>query len=629
MLLLTCYGAHHTEKVEINTRSEEDDRTTQSSRMGLALSPILSKVDYFKETNAFNGIFNQVLKQALQGCPLPDGVTLVQYVDDLLIAAPTAEVALQATQSVLRLEKGFKVSKDKLQIARTAVTFLGRVLSGAGTGLSPAHRSAILHYPKPITVKDMLSFLGLTGYSRTYIPDYTGLTQPLRALVREHGLRNLRAPLNWDQASEEAFITLKQRLAQAADLALPDYSLPFHLDVSETGEVINGILFQKKGGERRVLMYVSVKLDTTEKRHPTCTRHVAGVAKIIQKTAHIVMGHPLHILTSHSVVAYVNSQTFTMTSLRQQRLSKILEAPNLNFSHEGINMADHMSGGEPHECEYRVQKEEKVRPDLGAGKIEETEDWFTDGCCFITDTGGLQAGYAVVARQGQDYVTLKADRLGRAESAQRAEVIAVVEALKLAEEKEVTIYSDSAYAVGAVHVELSQWLRAGFLTAGNKPIKHKAEMRELAKALMLPKKVAVVKCKGHEGSGTMVAKVRAADEEAKRVTGYVVSKQMITVEEGVHPNYRLTLEKALGLRHAFGTVYHPQSQGKVERMNQTIKQKLAKICAQTKMNWVDALPLAMMSVRCSINRGTRFTPFELQTGRQFPGPQKGLTWTPD
>nr|XP_023686842.1 uncharacterized protein LOC111853780 isoform X2 [Paramormyrops kingsleyae] len=61
------------------------------------------------------GIFNQVLKQALQGCPLPDGVTLVQYIDDLLIAAPTAEAALQATQLVLRRlsEKGFKIQETR------------------------------------------------------------------------------------------------------------------------------------------------------------------------------------------------------------------------------------------------------------------------------------------------------------------------------------------------------------------------------------------------------------------------------------------------------------------------------------------------------------------------------------
>lgn len=75
--------------------------------------------------------------------------------------------------------------------------------------------------------------------------------------------------------------------------------------------------------------------------------------------------------------------------------------------------------------------------------------------------------------------------------------MAVVEALKLAKGKEVNIYTDSAYTVGAAHVELRQWMRAGFRTAGNKPIKHEAEMRELAKALQGPERVAIIKCRGH------------------------------------------------------------------------------------------------------------------------------------
>lgn len=50
-------------------------------------------------------------------------------------------------------------------------------------------------------------------------------------------------------------------------------------------------------------------------------------------------------------------------------------------------------------------------------------------------TEGLKAGYAVVRREGHTYKTVKAERLKGQQSAQRAEVRAVIEALKQEEEK--------------------------------------------------------------------------------------------------------------------------------------------------------------------------------------------------
>ncbi len=120
-------------------------------------------------------------------------------------------------------------------------------------------------------------------------------------------------------------------MAHAAHLNCADYSLGFFLDVSETGNSAHGVLFQKQTGTRRVLMYDSVLLDGIEQRQPTCARFVAGLAKIIEKTSHIVMGHQVTVLTTHSVMSFVNSAAFTFSPLRQRKLAKICAQTKLTW----------------------------------------------------------------------------------------------------------------------------------------------------------------------------------------------------------------------------------------------------------------------------------------------------------
>lgn len=67
-------------------------------------------------------------------------------------------------------------------------------------------------------------------------------------------------------------------------------------------------------------------------------------------------------------------------------------------------------------------------------------------------------------------------------------------------------------------------------------------------------------------------------------------------------------------------VYHPQSQEMVERVNGTLKAKLNKICATAKMNWVDGLPLALMTYRMLANRNMHLTPHEMLMGRPITVP---------
>ncbi|KAK1337411.1 hypothetical protein QTO34_002037 [Cnephaeus nilssonii] len=59
------------------------------------------------------------------------------------------------------------------------------------------------------------------------------------------------------------------------------------------------------------------------------------------------------------------------------------------------------------------------------------------------------------------------------------------------------------------------------------------------------------------------------------------------------------ITKALGIRWNLHTAYRPQSSGKVERMNRTLKQAMAKLCQETTLPWTDILPLVLLRVRCA------------------------------
>jgi hypothetical protein len=71
----------------------------------------------------------------------------------------------------------------------------------------------------------------------------------------------------------------------------------------------------------------------------------------------------------------------------------------------------------------------------------------------------------------------------------------------------------------------------------------------------------------------------------------------------------------MGVKAAFASVYHPQSNGVVEKANTLIFIAIKKILeSQSKGKCVEELPRAVRSDNTSICRATKFTPFKLLYG---------------
>jgi len=101
------------------------------------------------------------------------------------------------------------------------VSFLGHVLSSEGIAVDPSKVQDVLNWKPPRTVHDIRSFLGLAGYYRRFIPDFSKIAQPMTKLLHKD------VKYDWTQKCEEAFRTLKQLLTEAPVLASPDITEPF------------------------------------------------------------------------------------------------------------------------------------------------------------------------------------------------------------------------------------------------------------------------------------------------------------------------------------------------------------------------------------------------------------------
>ncbi|XP_075753886.1 uncharacterized protein LOC142818410 [Pelodiscus sinensis] len=312
--------------------------------------------------------FSQILRQDLSDITFLSGSTLIQYVDDLLLCSASLEACRSDSVVLLTAlaNKGHKVSKQKLQLCKPTVRYLGHDLSAGSRHRSADRIQAILSAPKPTTPSQVRSFLGMAGYCRQWIPNFSQLAKPLQELTRNA----TPSPIPWRSQQDTAFSSLKQTLASAPALGLPDYSRHFTLFCHEKEGCALGVLVQKHGDKYRPLAYYSTYLDPVAASFPPCLCAIAAAARILEQAEPLVLQSPLTLAVAHSVSALLlKGKTQHLSNARLVKYERLLFAsPNVSVIRcDSLNPATLLPApheGEPHDCLQVVQAVTSPRPDL-------------------------------------------------------------------------------------------------------------------------------------------------------------------------------------------------------------------------------------------------------------------------
>ena len=104
-------------------------------------------------------------------------------------------------------------------------SYLGHLIGNGEVRPEESKVQAMECFPTPVTKKQIRAFLGLTGYSRKFIPGYAEIAAPLVDLTKKSASNKVE----WTDDCNEAFTKLKRILCSEPILKNPSESLYFRL----------------------------------------------------------------------------------------------------------------------------------------------------------------------------------------------------------------------------------------------------------------------------------------------------------------------------------------------------------------------------------------------------------------
>lgn len=242
--------------------------------------------------------FQRLMTVALSGL---QGLQCFIYLDDVVIFASTVEEHSQRLCNIFeRLRNNnLLLQPDKCEFMHKEVAYLGHIISDKGISPNPEKVKAIKDYPIPQNPKQIKQFLGLIGYYRRFIKDFSKFAKPLTVLLKKD------VSFNWSSEQDQSIEYFKAALTQAPILQYPDFSREFLLTTDASNYAIGAILSQGEVGKDLPIAFASRTLNKAECNYSTIERELLAIIWAAEHFRPYLYGRKFTILTDHRPLTWL------------------------------------------------------------------------------------------------------------------------------------------------------------------------------------------------------------------------------------------------------------------------------------------------------------------------------------
>lgn len=167
---------------------------------------------------------------------------MIHFLDDILVPSENIQDHLKTLAEVFRRlrDAGLEIRKEKCFFLQTEITYLGYKINQNEIRPTNEGVQGVVDFPVPTTTRKVHAFVGLAGYFRKFIRNFSIIAKPLYNLLKKD------EPFKFGVKELEALEKLKNILSNGPVLAIYNhtYETELHTDASKWG--FGAMLLQKQ-----------------------------------------------------------------------------------------------------------------------------------------------------------------------------------------------------------------------------------------------------------------------------------------------------------------------------------------------------------------------------------------------
>ncbi|KAL4152823.1 hypothetical protein QTP88_000656 [Uroleucon formosanum] len=244
------------------------------------------------------------------------GIKCLVYLDDIIIYGKGLLDHNEKLRDVFeRLRNhNLKIQPTKCEFLKQQCMYLGHIISENGIQPDPEKIKSVLQFPIPASVKEIKSFLGLSGYYRKFIKSYSLISKPMTNLLRKD------VTFNWDTSCQEAFDKLKNILCSKPILQYPDFTKPFIVTTDASGKALGAILSQGEVSQDLPIAYASRTLSKCESNYSTTELECLAIIFAVKTFRPYLYGRKFIILSDHRALSWLFNLKDPLSKLARWRI---------------------------------------------------------------------------------------------------------------------------------------------------------------------------------------------------------------------------------------------------------------------------------------------------------------------